>query len=394
MTANLPPAILSRGFRPFFLLAAVQAPVALLLWLAMQVGSIAPPGDWPGHIWHGHEMLFGYVGAVLGGFVLTAVPEWAPGSRASARMLGGFILLWLAGRVVMALPGALPSGLVGGIDSAFLPCLALYAGITLVRRRQWRNVVVLVPITLLAVTNIVSHLAVAEVVTFYAGDVLRVSIGLVALLIVIIGGRVIPSFTQTALRCEGRPIMLTARPWLERLSIFLVAATALGEAVAPDSYWAGALSLLAALAVGARLAGWGGLQTGRFPILWILHVAYGALAAGFALKGLGAFVPGLPPDAGLHMLSAGAIGAVTLAMMTRVSLGHTGRPLRVHGLIVGAYGLLMAGAALRVASPLLPERAYMGAVHLSGGFWALAFVFFLVIYTPILLNRRAEETLD
>jgi len=394
VTASPPPAILSRGFRPFFLLAAIQAPIALLLWLAMQVDSVSSPGPWAGHIWHGHEMVFGYICAVLGGFLLTAVPEWVPGTRSSAPTLAGFVLLWLAGRVVMAIPGLLPMGVVAAVDTAFLPLLALNAGVTLVKRKQWRHFVVLIPILLLAATNIVTHLAVSGVVDLYAGDVLRVSIGLVTVLIVIIGGRIIPSFTQTALRRDGKPLKLPSRPWLEPASIVSVAALALSDAVFPDSIGSGVIALFAAVAVALRLAGWGALHTGRHPILWILHAGYGALAVGFALKGLAVFIPDLPADAGLHMVSAGAIAMVTFAMMTRVSLGHTGRALRVHGLIVGAYGLLMAGAVLRVVGPLLPERAYMGAVHVAGGFWSLAFVFFVVIYAPILFKRRSDQGSD
>jgi len=153
-------------------------------------------------------MVFGYICAVLGGFLLTAVPEWVPGTRSSAPTLAGFVLLWLAGRVVMAIPGLLPMGVVAAVDTAFLPLLALNAGVTLVKRKQWRHFVVLIPILLLAATNIVTHLAVSGVVDLYAGDVLRVSIGLVTVLIVIIGGRIIPSFTQTALRRDGKPLKL------------------------------------------------------------------------------------------------------------------------------------------------------------------------------------------
>lgn len=364
--------------------------VALLLWLAIQADSISAPGHWPGATWHGHEMLFGYAPAVLAGFLLTAVPNWIGVPPLHRGALAALVLLWLAGRAAVALAGYLPVLAVTLIDAAFLPAVMAALLPPLIARKQWRNAIFVVPLTALTVTNLVLHFSVAGEIDILPRDAFIVAIGLFALFITVMGGRIIPSFTANALRARGEEPGLRNIAPLNAGAIAAVAAMIVVDAVAPLSLVGGAISLVAALAVFARLSGWQGLRTRGEPLLWILHLGYLALAAGLALKGVAAFTEALPLDVGLHMLTVGAVGLLTYGVMTRVVLGHTGRALKLRPSIVTAYYLLLAGLILRLIAPFLPERLYNGDLHLSGGLWSAAFILFLIVYAPMLWRARPD----
>ncbi len=382
--------ILAYGFRPFFFLAGVHGLVALLLWLAIQVDSLSAPGHWPGATWHGHEMLFGYAPAVLAGFLLTAVPNWIGVPPVRRFPLAALVVLWLAGRTAVALAGYLPPLLVTIVDSAFLPAVMLLLLPPLVVHKKWRNVIFVVPLSALTLTNLALHFSVAGELDILPRDAFIVATGLIVLFITVMGGRIIPSFTSNVLRARGETPGLRNYAPLNFFAIGSLAAMIIADAVAPLSLVGAALSLLAALAGVARVSGWGWRRILDDPLLWILHIAYLSLAVGLALKSVAALTDALPLDVGIHMLTIGAVGLMTYGVMTRVILGHTGRTLKLRPSIVTAYFILLAALILRLIAPFLPERLYNGDVHLSGGLWSAAFVLFLVIYAPMLWRARPD----
>ena len=381
------------GFRPFFLAAGLAAVVLMLVWLAMSGGAVVPPGEWAGPLWHGHEMIFGFAVAVLAGFMLAAVPNWVGGRALSGWALGMLFALWLAGRVVVALAGVLPDVLVAIVDCAFPLVLAGVLAPVPLARRQWRNLPLLALLAVLALTNLRSHSTVVGWQEGAAGDALRVAVDIVVLFVIIMGGRIVPAFTRNLLREPDRdPGIRDPKP-LVAVAITATVAMGLADTVAPDApLAAGIAALVAGLASAGRLFLWRGLAAAvrGNALLWVLHVAYGLFAAGLFLRGASALTAAVPVDVGAHVLTVGAVGLMILAMTSRVSLGHTGRSLRAANLTVAAYGVLIAATVARALAPVLPDGAYIPAVHLSGGLWALAFGLFLWVYAPILTTRRPD----
>lgn len=383
------PVFFAAGFRPFFLFSAVQAAVMLPLWLMVFFGALPFPSGWPPVVWHAHAMAFGFAGAAVGGFLLTAVPSWTNSHHVSGRPLLLLFTLWLAGRLAIALAGLLPALLVALIDLAYLPLLAVLLAQPLIRAGKWRNIAFLPILALFWLGDLGTH---AEVLAGTNTGLPGVYLGIFVLLlmIAIVGGRIIPSFTQNWLRLQGRPMELTPVAWIEKGGAAAsVVLAALAQELAPSSPLAGALALIAALVHAYRLSGWHGAKTFGNPILAVLHVGYGWMVAGFALLGLSAFVADLPTSAAVHALTAGCIGTMVMAVMSRAALGHAGRPLLVSPVIVAAYGLISAGAVLRVAAPVIPGA--MAGLTLAGGLvWTAAWLAFVVIYWPILTRPRAD----
>ncbi len=392
--------VFSVGLRPFFLLAGLSGALSMLAWLCWLDGDTALLGFGPGAAagisavaWHGHEMIFGFAAAVICGFMLTAIPNWTASQPLSGAPLAALAALWLAGRVVMWLPGLVPPVLAALVDLAFLPALAGCAAVPLIRARALRNMIFLVLLAVLFAANSMFHL---EATGLVAGDDLArtgilLGVNLIVLLITIVGGRIIPAFTGNWLRANG--IDAPIRP-AGRLDVLTIAATALfliAELALPGSRTVGGIALIACLLHLARMTGWQGHRTLGSPIMWVLHLGYSWLVVGFALKAAALLTGALPPSAAMHALTAGAVGTMTLAVMSRAALGHTGRQLRVAPAIAVAYLLVSLATLGRVAgSMLLPDT---GAVPMlvSGALWTLAFAIFTVIYTPILLRPAAEE---
>jgi uncharacterized protein involved in response to NO len=380
--------LLAFGFRPFFLLAGLAGALGPAVILAVYTGLIDADFGGPVTVWHGHEMIFGFVVVAVAGFLFTALANWTGRAPVRGATLGALVGLWLAGRAAMALAGVLPAALVAMVDLALLPALAVLVLRELIRGRNRRNMPFPVLLMVLFVANLLFHLerlGVAE--TARAG--LYLSVHVIALLIAIVGGRVVPAFTTAALRRAGAAADLSSPPWLERAAIAAVAAVAVAELADPGGVAAGGLALAAALLLAARLSGWRGLASLDQPILWVLHLGYGWLAVGFALKAAADLAGWLPPSAALHALTAGAAGTMILGVMTHAALGHTGRALATPPAIVVAYGLISVGAALRVAEPLLAAPSAM-ILTASALIWAAGFAIFTVVYWPILTRPRID----
>jgi len=374
------------GFRPFFLLAGLAAVVLMPLWLLVHSGAWDTASPLGPMLWHGHEMLFGFATAVIAGFVLTAVPNWTGHPTAHGPSLALLCAIWILGRVCLLIGDPVPAWLALLVDVAFLPALAAAIAPALIRARNRRNFVFPALLVLLALLNLAVHLAAMGKIDVDPARALRATIGIVVVMMVVIGGRIIPSFTRNALPQSG----VRSFPGVDIASI---ATTAL-FAVATLFFDEGPVLLLLAIAAGLanlfRLIGWAGLATRRVPILWILHLGYLWIVAGFALSAVAAVGPGEFAGAALHAFTAGAIGSLTLGMMSRVSLGHTGRQLVLNPAIVVAYLAVQCGALLRVLAAFADPAAYETWLAASGLLWSFGFLLFLAVYAPILLRARAD----
>lgn len=387
--ARSTPTLLAYPFRPFFLLAALYAAAGVVAWVGYLFGGWPVPlGDSPVR-WHAHEMLLGFLPAAITGFLLTAMTNWTGAPPLAGRDLLALVALWLAGRVAMWTGVWLPAWLAAVVDLAYLPVLAIYVARVLLRYGNRRNLFLAGVIGLFALTNLLFHLqALGWAMTAVAGE--RLALNLITLLMVVIAGRITPAFTANWLRIHGEnPDVVQRLSGLDRAAI---AATALMIPVdlIPGLPWAGPLLALAACVVnGARLTLWSGWHVWREPLLWILHLGYLWIVLALLLKGLQPFAGGIIPSAWIHAISAGAAGTLIMGVMTRVSLGHTGRALSLPRFGVSMYAAVLAAGLLRVAAAL-GLLDYRLGVTTSALAWAVGFTLFLIAYWPILSRPRAD----
>ncbi|MGZ3420548.1 MAG: NnrS family protein [Polyangiales bacterium] len=372
--------MLALGFRPFFLAAGAMATLFVPLWLLILFGKVALPTRLAPTAWHGHEMVFGFAIAVVAGFLLTAVRNWTSKPTASGATLAGLVLLWFLGRTAFLFEAWLPPGVAAAIDLAFLPILAFSIAMPIVRAKVWRNLGFVPLLLLLFATNLLFHLSPAS-----QSRALRVSIDIVLLIVVLMGGRVIPSFTANATKLDVRK-----RPALDWLSFGSMASVAVLELLEVSPKVFAIAAIVAGVTNLARMFFWHSTATRKQPILWVLHVGYAWLGLGLLLRGIAVFVPSWPATAPLHLLSVGAIATLILGMMARVSLGHTGRMLAVRGSIAFAFVALTVAALVRGLGPLVAPSAYLWLLVVSGGAWSLAFAIFTAVYAPILTSPRID----
>jgi uncharacterized protein involved in response to NO len=385
------PALLSAGFRPFFLAAASWSAIAIPVWLAMFSEQGAVPSALPPLVWHVHEMVFGFGAATVAGFLLTAIPNWTGRMPLQGGGLAGLVLLWLAGRLAVLLSAKIGTPAATVIDLAFpLAFLAVVAR-EIVAGRNWRNLPMTAALSMLLLANLLVHLgALGLAATADLGN--RLGVATLLMLISFIGGRIIPSFTRNWL-AKNRP--QTAAPAAfgrpDRAALVLTAIALLLWVTLPEARLTAAAALAAGLVQAARLSRWQGWATLREPLVWVLHLGYGWLALGFLLLGLSGFVPLLPSTAALHALTAGAIGTMTLAVMTRASLGHTGQALTAGAGTSAIYALVTTAALLRLAAPLA-GNLYLPLLSAAGAAWSAAFGLFVLLYArPLASPRVAGE---
>lgn len=379
-----------RAFRPFFLGLGIYAAVAVPWWALAWVGVVATPAWLIPMWWHGHEMIFGFAAAAIAGFLLTASPVWTGGPALTGLPLAALFALWASGRVALAAAGALPTWLVAVVDFAFLPAVAIAALRTVWGSGQYRNYAVVGIVATLAAANGAMH---AEALGFASGSArlgLRFAVDLVVVLILVVGGRITPAFTQNAFRQRGLEHLVRGWPWLNMLTIAAALAVAASSLILGRTPVTGLLCLTAGIAAAARLAGWQTWQTRSDPLLWSLHAASVWVVAGLILSGASDLGAPIPATAGMHALTAGAIGGAILAVTTRVGLGHTGRPLELPGGVVWCYALVHGAALARVATPFAPGEVQRAMLLLSGFAWACAFGLFTIRYWPILTTPRPD----
>lgn len=383
------PRIFAAGFRPMFLAAGLAGVALIPAWIGAWVFGLPLATAWPPTLWHAHEMLYGFTAAAIAGFLLTAVPSWTGQRGFAGTPLVVLAALWIAGRVLVASSAHFPAALVLAVDVAFVPALIVLVAPPLVRERN-RNTPLLGVLLLLAAGNAAFHAALWRGDPVLAQRLLLPAIDVVLVLVTVIGGRILPAFTANALR--GTPRAAPPRAWKgsTATAVALMAAIVAVDAVAPGSRLAGALAGAAALVQLARLAQWRGERTLHAPILWVLHLGYAFLPLGLALK-CAALLGGWAFGAfWLHALTIGSMALMVMAVMTRASLGHTGRPLQVRPAVALAYVLLAIAALLRVFGLAWLPLPYVDVLFISAAFWTSAFALFLWNYLPILWGPRAD----
>ena len=378
------PAILSYGFRPFFFLGASYAAVIIALWLPIYEGEIALPTNFAPRDWHVHEMLFGYIAAVVTGFLLTAVPNWTGRLPLQGVPLLTLVLVWFAGRIAVALSAKTGWVISGVIDCAFLVLVVGAVAREIITGRNWRNLKVLIPVSVFALANIGFHL---EASARGIADIsIRLAIATIVILIMLIGGRIVPSFTRNWLARQSPGPLPAPFGKFDAIAIAFSAAALFVWTVLPAGMWTGVALLAAGLFQALRLARWAGYRTGRDWLVLVLHVAYGFIPLGFVLLALGAFDVA-PPSAGLHAWMIGAAGTMTLGVMTRASLGHTGRDLLAGAGTRAIYAAIVIAACARIAAVLLPQWT-LALLHISALTWLAAFGGFSLLYGPLLFQKR------
>jgi uncharacterized protein involved in response to NO len=381
------PALLSYGFRPFFLFGALWAALTVALWLPVLSGHLVLPSAFGPIEWHVHELVFGYVPAIVAGFLLTAVPNWTGRLPVVGMPLATLFAIWVAGRIAIFFSLWIGAGIAATIDLAFLLALGAIVAREIIASRNTRNLKVLVGVGLLLTGNALFHLEALGGIGDGHGT--RLGIAATVLLIMLIGGRIIPSFTRNWLvRIPGGRLPTP----FDRFDVLFIAASGVALAswvIAPQAKITAALALLAGCLNVVRLVRWAGERTTAEPLVLILHVAYAFVPIGFLLAALSIVRPDLiAPSGALHGWTTGAIGLMTLAVMTRASLGHTGQPLTATGPIQLIYlaAVIAALARIAVAFDILREPM----LHLSAAAWVAAFGGFVIVYAPLLALPKAS----
>lgn len=384
--ARTGPAILSYGFRPFFLLAALFALLSMGVWIGALTLGWGVGGEYGALNWHAHEMLFGYASAALAGFMLTAIPNWTGRLPVSGQPLLAIVLMWVAGRAAMAAPGVLGLPASLALDGLFLPVIAAIAAREIIAGKNWKNLKILAGLTALSVANVAFHVAVAR--DGSASEIARVTIGVYVLLIALVGGRIVPSFSRNWLVKAGSPALPKPFGRFDVASLVALFVAVVAWSLMPDGPLTAVLAVVASVLQAGRLWRWQGWRTLEEPSLAALHIAYGFIPIGLLAIALAALGWVAAPSA-LHLLTVGAIGNMTLAVMTRATLGHTGRPLRATVWTSLAYLALILAAVLRPFAELIPTQYHL-ILSLSAVCWLLAFALFLAEYGPMLLSPRAK----
>ena len=373
------------GFRVFFALAGLSALILIVLWNAIFKGALTLDNYFADNYWHAHEMLLGYSVAVIAGFLLTAVKNWTGKPTLTGDKLAGLALLWLYGRILPFYAGLLPDAFIAVIDFAFLPVLAYQISLPIMQAKHFKSLVFIGLLLLLTVGNGLIHAEILGLCQNTAWTGLQLVVATIIILILILAGRVFPFFTERGLH----GILIIKNPLLDALSIGSAVAVFALQLAAVSGIFLALTAIFAVAVNGARLAGWYVQRIWYVPLLWILYVGYGWIILGFIFTALSAYSWVLPALA-LHALTIGGIGVLTLGMMARVSLGHTGRALRVSNAMAIAFVLINLAALFRVLLPLALPHWYNLLIYGSTLTWLAAFSLFMFIYAPILTSPRID----
>lgn len=388
-TSTAPTPLLASPFRPFFLLTGLYAIVMVVGWMAFLLGGYSLPLGWSPLHWHSHEMLFGLVSAAIAGFVLTAMCNWTGAAPLTGVRLLALVLLWVAGRVVMWLASWLPIELVAIVEGAFLPVLAIYIFSVLARYNNKRNYILVAVLSVLSLANICMHVGfiTGKTQLLLRGD--TTALYVIMVLMIIIGGRIIPAFTGNWLRNnQGNPESVKTSPTWDKFTL-IVSALLIPTIFIPNlPLLTASIALVAAVANGVRLYRWSGWLAAREPILWILHIAYGWIVLALLFKGL-AELHLVSASVWQHALGVGAMGTLILGVMTRVALGHTGRPMRLPSLGIIIYIAITVAAVSRVITAL-GWCPYSAGLIVAASGWVLSFCIFSWLYWSILTSPRAD----
>lgn len=384
------PAFLSYGFRPFFLGAALFGALSILIWVALFAGKAQATLLYSTREWHVHEMLFGYLPALIAGFLLTAMPNWTDRMPLRGAPLLALFILWLSGRLLVASPWLGPSP-AAVIDGAFLVVLASYVWREIIAARSWDRAPIGVLVSFFAGANILFHLSALQGRPTDFPE--RLALSVMTMLLTIIGGRLAPTFTREFMAERNMTGLPEVFSRIDGVAILVVLVGVMSWIVEPESRGAGVMLLVAGVASVVRLIRWRGWGTWREPLVLILHVGYGWV--GLFLVALGASILGIgfSPENAVHLLTTGAMGTMTLAVMTRASLGHTGRPRHADRITVAIYLLINIGAFLRILAPNadIPTALTYAMLGLSAMSWSGAYLLFALVYGPFLIRPSLDE---
>ncbi len=378
--------LLAMGFRTFFFLGTLLAIVSVPAWIWMFHTGTGTPSYLPGLEWHRHEMLFGYTTAIVAGFLLTAVSNWTGRPTASGAALLGLATLWTAGRLVLLGADRIPPGIVALVDCAFLPCLAWVVGRPLVATRSWRNLAFVPLLSLMALANLGIHLEAGGWIEGFSGRATAVALDAITVMMVFLGGRVIPYFASRALG-PGAPVDPRFLGIFTNATAALVLVLDLSGAPAR---LVGAAAAAAGILCLLRLLSWRHAGIRGLPLLWVLYLGYAWVGLALALRGLAGPWLGLPERIATHALTVGGIGTLTVGMMVRVSLGHTGRLLQAPSAAVVAFVLITLAALVRTSAPVIAPQRYLESLVASSILWSSAFVLLAWVLVPIVTRPRVD----
>ena len=387
-TVTEPQPIFSVAFRPFFLLGSVWSALALGIWITAYAAGETLPSALAPLDWHIHEMLFGFALAAIAGFILTAVASWTGRPPVRGGVLATLTGLWLVARVLNLVSAWVPLWLTAVVDVAFPAALALLVLREVVAARNWRNVMMPAPIVVLGIADVLMYIeAAGRPVPIGLGW--RLAIAAVITMISVIGARIIPVFTRNWLAKTDAAFLPVSHRALDRSASIVLHTGLLGWALLP-AWWPFRVLLIAGAGLNlARLAGWRGLSTRREPLLAVLHLGYLWMVLGVAMLGFAGLTPAVPETAAVHALTAGAIGTMVLAVMTRVCRGHTGRPLTAGRFTTSIYALASLSAVARVAVAFTPGASW-ALLTAAATFWIAAFLLFTAWCVPIVLRPRVD----
>jgi uncharacterized protein involved in response to NO len=376
--------ILAAGFRPFFLLAAIQAALAILIWLPAFHGELRLASAFAPRDWHVHEMLYGHLPAVVTGFLFTAIPNWTGRLPLRGTPLLALVVIWLAGRLCVTFSAATAWWIVLAVDASFLLLVAAAAAREIIAGQNWRNLMVVMLVAILLASNIAFHV---EAHFYGQADIaIRIGIAVVVLLISLIGGRIIPSFTCNWLVRENPGRLPVPFGRFDMIVVLAGGLALCAWIVAPDHRGSGAALAVAGLLHLVRLLRWAGERTFRERLLAILHVGYLFVPLGFLLNALAAFDV-VPASAGIHAWMAGGAGIMTLAVMTRASLGHSGRALTASPATQVIYAAIIIAAISRICAVIHPAYGEV-LLHVAAFAWVVAFLGFALVFGPLLVGLK------
>jgi uncharacterized protein involved in response to NO len=377
------PTLLTQGFRPFFVAAGLWSAAALAAWIVMFVTGTALPSRFDPLAWHIHEMLFGFVMAVVAGFLLTAIPNWTGRPPVSGGLLASLAGLWLLGRIACLASAFVSQWLAVALDLSFPVVLVGVVAHEIIAGRNWRNLPIVAAVSIFGVANLLMHLE-ADGIDVLSGLGWRLGLTAAIVLISVVAGRIVPSFTRNWLVKREDATLPASHGLIDRAALCTLHTGLLGWAFFPAVPALGALLLLGAGLNFWRLLRWRGSATVAEPLLLILHIGYAWVVIGAALLGLAMLDAELLQSAAIHALTAGAIGTMTLAVMTRATRGHTGRILSADSTTVAIYLLVNIAALVRVAAAFGGAWS-MSLLVVSAILWIGAFALFVISYAPMVL---------
>lgn len=385
-----PITLFSAGFRPFFLFGALYAAALIAVWVPWFLGLVSPEMDFSPVSWHAHELLFGFVPAIVAGFLLTAIPNWTGRPPVAGWPLAALFAVWIVGRLGVAGSAALGPLAIALLALLFPVALAAVAGREIAAARNWRNLKVVAVLAVLIGAQGLFHWELWRFGQSVHGT--RLAVAAIVTLIMLIGGRIIPSFTGNWLRARGGARLPAPFSRFDStamgLGLLALIAWVLRDGAVLNERLTGALLLVAGLAQAVRLTRWQAQRTLSEPLVLVLQVAYAFIPVGFLLAAWASLSgSSAHGSAALHAWTAGAVGGMTLAMMTRVTLGHTGRVLTASWATVAIYAAVTLAAGARMAAALDPQRTML-LLPLAGVLWVAAFLMFAMVYGRMLLTRR------